>query len=529
MTGNIETQQEIEARERQNAERVARIQRRQQAAQQQNEMLGGQAANVPPPPPGDANLSAAAITAPVEAAVTAAVTQVMNAMTAQSTTTGNVPVAPSPLALAPGGTGGSASAPWDFTKGDGLKFYISSVQALDSDKRYGGEQEGLYHFLDEIYDRADTFGWLPILSVIDSKGELRLITKQFGILEHAQVVTHAQTYLGTNTRNSQASACLRKLIKNSITPSLWDEVRLKHDQFTLPIVPYGMTDAVPTEDGVLMLFELTNIVAIKTRSTVSSLLKKLNDLEAIMEESKSDIQVFNKTVNLTLLGLRAHRTKIPNILPALFEGYKNCSDTRFVEYISRKEEEYEDGTRDMDDKELMKLALDKYKVMTEKKEWMQKSERDLEFLAMRAELEETKKCLTQKQPTRRSKNDSDTCLTPWPNDGKFAWKGVAPKSGEAQEKIVKGRTYVHCPHHGATKWVLKQKKGVVHLESCKAAARKISEADGDKAKHLALIGTATPKDDEDDSTTDGNTTVGGADDPMVAKTLAMMIKIANKA
>ena len=469
-----------------------------------------------------------AIKALVEAAVAAAVSQVMATMATTGGTGGSsTSTTPAPFALAPGGT---SSTPWDFTKGDGLKFYINSVQAIDTKKKFDGNQESLYHFLDEIYDRADTFGWLPILTMPDKDNVDRLITKQFALLEHDNVKAHALVCLGTNTRNSQASACLRKLIKNSISAALWDELKLKHELYTLPVKPHGQTNPVPTEDGVLMLCELTNIVAIKTRSTVSSLLKKLNDLEAIMEESKSDIHAFNKTVNMTLLALRAHRTEIPSILPALFEGHKNCSDARFVEHISRKEEEYEDGARDLDEKELMKLALEKYKIMTDKKEWMQKSERDLEFLAMRAELDETKKRLTQKQSTaRRQKETTDQRTTPWPNDGEFAWKGVAPKAGEPHEKIVKGRSHVHCPHHGATKWALKQKKGIVHLEKCNAAARQKADPAKETGKQLALIGTATtPDNDNEDDVDDIDTTVGGADDPNIAKALAMMIKMVKK-
>jgi hypothetical protein len=54
------------------------------------------------------------------------------------------------------------------------------------------------------------------------------------------------------------------------------------------------------------------------------------------------------------------------------------------------------------------------------------------------------------------------------SDNKFAWKLVAPKTGEPQEKTVEGKAYIYCPHHAATKWVLKiNQEGIEHRTGCK--------------------------------------------------------------
>jgi hypothetical protein len=53
------------------------------------------------------------------------------------------------------------------------------------------------------------------------------------------------------------------------------------------------------------------------------------------------------------------------------------------------------------------------------------------------------------------------------------WKMTAPKPGEAVQKTMKGKEYIHCPNHGELKWVLKEG----HVGGCSFA-----EADGQKEK-----------------------------------------------
>jgi hypothetical protein len=48
------------------------------------------------------------------------------------------------------------------------------------------------------------------------------------------------------------------------------------------------------------------------------------------------------------------------------------------------------------------------------------------------------------------------------NTGQWAWKDIAPKTGEALHKTVLGKEYVYCPNHATTKWVLASK----HKDGC---------------------------------------------------------------
>ena len=44
----------------------------------------------------------------------------------------------------------------------------------------------------------------------------------------------------------------------------------------------------------------------------------------------------------------------------MFQGYKATADSNFVKCLNKKEEDYIDGIKDIEFKEIMQLALNKY-------------------------------------------------------------------------------------------------------------------------------------------------------------------------
>jgi len=459
----------------------------------------------------------------VNAAVTTAVQQVITAvgtgsLGASATTVTTTTAA---HAVVPGGAG---STPWNIEKGDGFKLCVSSTSALDPTAKHSGGQEGLCHFLDDVHDRADSFGWLAILHIADDKAEKRWLTSEFGALALGNVKASATVHMQVEGREQQASNCLKKLIKNSISHGLWDKLHLRRDEHIVEHPASTTAPAIVKEDGALMLHALTCIVACETRTTISSLLKQLNSMESIMEDVQSNVQEFNKKVNVIPVGLRARRATVPDVLPNLFEACKNCADTHFVNCITRKEEEHEDGTLvDFTKDKLMKMAHERFKSRNEKNVWMQKSEQELEFLALKAELDATKKRLTQKKATgARAKAPYER--KPWANDGAFAWKAVGPKTGEPHKKQANGKTRVCCPHHGDTKWVLKEKNGVVHLKRCNALRRSKLEAGNKDDKPVALASAIA----QDAPSKDSGSATPPPNQRMMAKCLATPIGMADE-
>jgi hypothetical protein len=414
------------------------------------------AAPVPAPAPASIQLTAAQLQAIVQTAVQAAIAAAQPGPPAQ-------PV----FALVPGG--GDPNTPWNFTSGDGLKLFQAATKGFD--KRFDGDMEKLQYFLDALQERAMTYGMDGILRVnigTTAAPEYRMLTSEYGSISEAQMRVHALTYQALDGRLRQSSATLISLISNSVSPELLDE--LKQKSYTVSVQVGNPPAQEERHDGPLMLYQLIMLVSVDTRATVATLLKQLtgSGMSIIMEEVKSDIHEFNKKVNMKMIALRARRREVPDCVPALFEAYQVCEDSTFTKYIGRKEEEYEDKTiATMSNKSLMEMALEKYKTLNEKGLWKKKTKEQLEFIALKSELETARKQLVQK-PLRETKKAVQSKQGPR-NDGEWAWKSVAPKEGESHAKAYKGKDYVYCPHHGDTKWVLKvNNKGVEHNTGCRA-------------------------------------------------------------
>lgn len=374
------------------------------------------------------------------------------------------------FALAPGG----GNAVWDFTTGNGLKLFISATRSLE--EKFDGSQLKLQYFLDSIRARAETFGWTDILTMADDAAVQRDLTLEYGALTEDNVRAKAAVYQALDGRNRQAAHCLLTCISNTLSSDFYQELMQRKDGFKITVQIQGV--AVQRVDGLLMLYALITLVAIETRATVANLLRSLQTLEKLMEDCKSDIKAFNTGVNTILIGLRARRAPIPDIVTNLFTAYKSCADAVFVAYIDRKEEAYEDRTLDVDAPTLMTMAYEKYKVLEGKGQWMKKTDQELKFIAMEAQLQANAKTKTPADNGKKTGKPGGR-----PNDAKWAWKSIIKPGDENKEKTFEGKVYVHCPFHGDTKWVLKvNREGIIHKQNCtknpKYAAKQTAKPPG---------------------------------------------------
>ncbi|CAB9531199.1 hypothetical protein SEMRO_3320_G346710.1 [Seminavis robusta] len=429
------------------------------------------------------------------------------------------PPPPPPVAFAinPAGAG---NQPWDFTSATGLKIFIASTTPFKI--LYDGNQTGLRDFLRKIFQRAESYGWTTILMINNSQGVSKNITTQHGSLTVANVRAHAITYLRQQQREHQASACLRKLIA-SITPKLANRLTTRVDNYLVNIAQPAADgapepDPIIKEDGTCMLFELIRMVSVETKATVSVLNKKLMNLDSIMEKAKSNIEDFNFIVEDLIDQLESRSVEPPPMLLSLFDGYANYADVAFVKYMARKQDAYEDGSLELQYETLMHIALEKYKAMINKDSWMKKSDEQLVIIALRSKMEDDKLEIIalkskvnmihkpdSKQASDKGAAKKDDRQSRYAD--KYAWKMVEPKQGEPHEKTVNGKTYIYCPYHDTTKWVLRvNDKGIDHKTGCtkkkEAIAAGQEQAGGSAAHALANalantmngVGTATVDD-----------------------------------
>ena len=373
--------------------------------------------------------------------------------------------AAAPFRLIPGGTSDDS---WNFERPNDLKIYIMAGAPIEPP--FAGEEEVLNAFLRKILLRAQSFGFSSVLMILDTSGVPRNITKEFGCLTLANVQAAAVNDLRQNNRKHQAQELLRQLIQGSCTPALGDRLDNRSANYILDVAVQVQGQPAQPPDmvvsGTCMLFELISLISVQTRATVATLCNRLDNLPGLMLKHKSNIRSFHTEIESICTALRARRHTPPELRSKLFEGYAACDDAQFREYIKRKQESYEDGTiAQLDDAQLMSLALERYKILhDDKKVWMEKSEDQLEILAMKAEINR----LRQNPPTKKQAKEKVPAEKK-NADAKWAWKLVAPKSGEPHEKAFEGKDYIYCPHHQTTKWVLKiNRKGKVHSENCEA-------------------------------------------------------------
>jgi hypothetical protein len=366
---------------------------------------------------------------------------------------------------------------WDLRTSTGLKIYMEAVAPILP--LFDGSEELLNTFLRKFYMRAETLGFTMVLKILDGDGEERNLTREYGCLLLPDVQTAAIADLRQQDRRHQAQEIIRQLVQASCLPNIVDRLDHRSSNYTVDIAAPAVPPMPERKvSGTCMLFELICMVSVQTRATVASLMNKLDNLEALMLEKKSNIKEFNAEVERICDALRARKTRPPEMLTKLFRGYESCEDKGFQAYMRRKEENYEDGGLQITDEQLMSIALERYKILhDDKKVWMKKTQDEIEFIAMQNEV--TK--LRQNPPTKKQVSGKDDSKLPpvRENDPRWAWKLVAPKAGEAQKKVFQGKTYIFCPFHNTTKWVLEtNRRGKDHATNCEDRVKAANSTGG---------------------------------------------------
>ena len=123
------------------------------------------------------------------------------------------------------------------------------------------------------------------------------------------------------------------------------------------------------------------MLLVETQATAAFIRQQLAALDEYIGTVDSDIKKFSTHVKSLTRDLDCRRQQSTDVLANLFKGYKASSDKVFVEYIMRKEEEYEEGSP-MTADSLMNLAANKYKIRLRCNEWNARSESETKILAL---------------------------------------------------------------------------------------------------------------------------------------------------
>jgi len=137
-----------------------------------------------------------------------------------------------------------------------------------------------------------------------------------------------------------------------------------------------------------------------------------------------------------------------------------CSDKKFVEYIDKCKDSYEEG-ENITYQSLMSKAERKYQTRMMSAEWNSLTQEQEEIIALKAKiasLNHPKPKREQHQMQRYKSNKSEMRNNPPRKEinrgkkgftGQNAWRNNKPTHHEAKTKVVNGSTWHFCTHHQA--------------------------------------------------------------------------------
>jgi hypothetical protein len=229
-------------------------------------------------------------------------------------------------------------------------------------------------------------------------------------------------------------------------------VRLKRDDYT---IKDALGNSMVSGTALLKVIIGISHIDTSTMATVSQLRTRLSLLDSYMVSVQSDVDKFNLYVQMCLESLFARGETTQDLMVNLFKGYNKASDKAFRDYISKKEDLYEEGSPITTD-DLMTYALTNYQTLTNKGTWNAPDAADEKIVALQAEVSRLKKrgapAKSTKKPAQdKYKGDSvkATAKKAAAKD-KPAWMSTAPSGNEPHVKTVNGKEYYYwCPKHSA--------------------------------------------------------------------------------
>ena len=109
-------------------------------------------------------------------------------------------------------------------------------------------------------------------------------------------------------------------------------------------------------NGPSFLKVISQNTTVDTRATVFHIRENLSNLEAKMLDISYDIDVFNQYVTSQVEQLAARGETSSDLLINLFTAFMAVPDKKFVEYIEKQKDRYDEG-EDLSTKRLMQDAL----------------------------------------------------------------------------------------------------------------------------------------------------------------------------
>jgi hypothetical protein len=161
-----------------------------------------------------------------------------------------------------------------------------------------------------------------------------------------------------------------------------------------------------------------------------------------------------------------------NIIINLFSVYMACTNKKFIEYMDKCKDSYEEG-KDLTHQTLMSKAERKYQARVMSNKWNTLSNEQEQIVALKAQLASINSFKQKKEYHIKTKKLNKRSEAPTHPKQKFtgahAWRNKKPLPHEPNTKVVNGGTWHYFSHHNA--W------GRHTTESCLKAKLERNRAD----------------------------------------------------
>lgn len=350
------------------------------------------------------------------------------------------------FALTPGQA--TANSILDYSTSEGIKQYKASTASLyaSDDDKFDCDAAGLRDFMQLLETRSNSYAWdIAVLHIATDPADLvnseriSLLTNH-GEVTLQQVRDHCAVYVSTPSRAAQDSMQVYECLMKSMSKVGREKITVWKEQYHHNGIPCGA----------LLLKIIIRESHNDTKAQAAHIRHQLSSLDTYMASVGSDVEKFNIKVRTLIQELKARGETSNDLLINLFKGYKAAADSKFVEYIEKREDEYEDGEV-LEPEMLMTKAANKYKTLLLKDRWMAPSPHEEKVLALEAKV----KTLTAKKnkatPAKGEGGKKGKDGNKRKADGKKerekpAWMTKEPND-KNEVKIVDDKKYYWCPNH----------------------------------------------------------------------------------
>jgi len=302
--------------------------------------------------------------------------------------------------------------------------------------------------LEDIAERAANFGWnITVLDIPNDANDVfsttKNLLKHYGEISLDHIRKHAKTYVNTQTRAAQDSIQLYSCLWASLSDEGKSKVNVHRSDYHIG----------EQRVGALLLKVIIRESHIDTNATISHIRTQLSSLDTYLPTIGHDIGKLNDYVTSLHDALLARGEVSNDLLINLFKGYKASSDRRFVAYIEKKEEDYEDGSTAISPHQLMTLAKNRYEVLVEKGLWNAPSAEEEKIMALEATIKKLQDARganrnTKKQSPQNTNKKNEKKRSSNKSDDLPSWVFEKLKPGESKTKTVNGKKWYFCDHHG---------------------------------------------------------------------------------